>query len=242
MTGASHGIGRETALLFGRDGARLVLADLNEDGGQATASEITAAGGDATFVTTDVGDDAAMRALFGVVTEKLGGLDAIVNIAGVLKVGPFSEVTDADWALIFRVNVTAQMLAARYGLPMLRDAGGGSIVNMSSVTGVMGVPGAVAYSASKGAVIAMSKALAREEGGNNIRVNAVCPGWVDTGFNDPIVTAMGGADTHAEIVESTVPMSRQATAAEIAPTLLFLASDASSYLTAQAIVIDGGNS
>lgn len=152
------------------------------------------------------------------------------------------DTSDDDWALMFRVNVTAQMLAGRFGIPMLRAAGGGTIVNMASVTGVIGVPGAVAYSASKGAVIAMTKALAREEAANGIRVNAVCPGRVDTGFNDPIVTVMGGPAAHAEIVAADVPMGRQASAEEIAPTFLFLASDASAYLTAQAIVVDGGRS
>ncbi|MCU1458494.1 MAG: short-chain dehydrogenase [Actinomycetia bacterium] len=241
MTGAAHGIGRATALLFAREGARLVLADLDEDGGDATAAEIRDAGGEATFVRTDVGEPAEMSALFGAVRAELGGLDSIVNIAGVLRVVDLVDTSDDDWALMFRVNVTAQMLACRLGVPMLREAGGGTIVNMASVTGVIGVPGAVAYSASKGAVIAMTKALAREEGANGIRANAVCPGWVDTGFNDPIVTVMGGRESHAALVAAAVPMGRQASAEEIAPTILFLASDASSYLTAQAIVIDGGN-
>ncbi len=242
MTGAAHGIGRATARLFAQEGARLVLADLNADGGNETAAEVNAGGGEATFVRTDVGDPVEMAALFDVVAEQLGGLDSIVNIAGVLKVVDLVDTSDDDWALMFRVNVTAQMLAARFGVPMLRAAGGGTVVNMSSVTGVIGVPGAVAYSASKGAVIAMSKALAREEAKHGIRVNAVCPGWVDTGFNDPIVTVMGGPDAHEEIVAGTVPMGRQSSAEEIAPTFVFLASDASSYLTAQAIVVDGGNS
>jgi len=138
------------------------------------------------------------------------------------------------------VNPKSCFLGAKYGVPYLRERGGGSIVNMSSIAGLKGGPGMTAYSASKGAVVAFTKALAAELAPDNIRVNCVCPGWIDTPFNQPAIEFMGGREEQEEMVQQTVPLQRQGIPEEIAPGILYLASDASSYMTGKELVIDGG--
>jgi dihydroanticapsin dehydrogenase len=139
-----------------------------------------------------------------------------------------------------RVNPRSCFLGAKYGVPYLRERGGGSIVNVSSLAGLKGGPGMTAYSASKGAIIAFTRALAEELAPDNIRANSVCPGWIDTPFNEPAIEFMGGRAQQEEMVQQTVPLKRQGRPEEIAPGILYLASDASSYVTGQELVIDGG--
>jgi dihydroanticapsin dehydrogenase len=138
------------------------------------------------------------------------------------------------------VNPRSCFLGAKYGLPFLVQRGGGVIVNVASLAGLKGGPGMTAYSASKGAIIAFTKALAAELAPANIRVNAMCPGWIDTPFNQPAIDFMGGREVQDRVVEQIVPLGRQGVPEEIATGMLFLASDASSYMTGQALVIDGG--
>jgi NAD(P)-dependent dehydrogenase (short-subunit alcohol dehydrogenase family) len=240
ITGAATGIGRATALLFAREGASVVVADINEYDAQRTVADIEDEGADARFVQTDVSQAEDVQALMERAAEEMGGIDVIVNNAGAQRSGAVTEFEESEWDLLMRVNPRSCFLGAKYGVPYLRERGGGSIVNVSSLAGLKGGPGMTAYSASKGAIIAFTRALAEELAPDNIRANSVCPGWIDTPFNEPAIEFMGGRAQQEEMVQQTVPLKRQGTPEEIAPGILYLASDASSYVTGQELVIDGG--
>ena len=240
ITGAATGIGRATALLFAKEGASVVVADINEDDAQRTVADIEDKGGSARFVQTDVSEAEDVQALMERSAEEMEGIDVIVNNAGAQRSGAVTEFEESEWDLLMRVNPRSCFLGAKYGVPYLRERGGGSIVNVSSLAGLKGGPGMTAYSASKGAIIAFTRALAEELAPDNIRANSVCPGWIDTPFNEPAIEFMGGRAQQEEMVQQTVPLKRQGTPDEIAPGILYLASDASSYVTGQELVIDGG--
>jgi NAD(P)-dependent dehydrogenase (short-subunit alcohol dehydrogenase family) len=239
ITGCAANIGKATALLFARNGARLVLADVHP-AAQETAAEAAALGPGATFVRTDVTKAADFQALFAAAEEELGGIDVIINNAGIQRAGAITELDEDLWDAQMSVNAKSCFLSAKYGVPHLEKAGGGVIVNMASLAGVHGVPGLVGYCASKGAIVAFTRALAAEVAGKGIRVNVLCPGFVDTAFNEPVISFMGGNEALAQNVASGVPMGRQGTPEEIAQAFLFLASDMSSYMAGQALVVDGG--
>jgi NAD(P)-dependent dehydrogenase (short-subunit alcohol dehydrogenase family) len=240
ITGAATGIGRATALLFAREGASVVVADINEDDAERTVADIKGEGADARFVRTDVSEAEDVRALMERTAEEMGGIDVIVNNAGAQRSGAVTEFEESEWDLLMHINPRSCFLGAKYGVPYLRERGGGSIVNVSSLAGLKGGPGMTAYSASKGAIIAFTRALAEELAPDNIRANSVCPGWIDTPFNEPAIEFMGGRAQQEEMVQQTVPLKRQGAPEEIAPGILYLASDASSYVTGQELVIDGG--
>ena len=240
ISGAASGIGRAAALLLAEHGAEVTIGDLDADGGEATAAEIRARGGSAAFVPVDVSDSAAVRAWLDAAAAPRGGIDAIVNNAGLQRSGPVTELPEETWDALMRVNPRSCFLGVKHGVPHLLARGGGAIVNTASLAGVKGGPGNTAYAASKGAIVAFTRAVAAELGPQGIRVNALCPGWVDTPFNDPVIAAMGGAQAQAEMVAAAVPLRRQATPEEIAGTVVYLVSDASSYVTGQAVVVDGG--
>jgi dihydroanticapsin dehydrogenase len=240
ITGAATGIGRATALLFAQEGASVAVGDINEQGARQTVADIAAAGGKAWFFPCDVTNAGDVAALFNNAAEAMGGIDIIVNNAGVQRSGRVTEFSEAEWDLLMEVNPRSCFLGAKYGVPYLVQRGGGVIVNVASLAGLKGGPGMTAYSASKGAIIAFTKALAAELAPANIRVNAMCPGWIDTPFNQPAIVFMGGRDVQDRVVEQIVPLGRQGVPEEIATGMLFLASDASSYMTGQALVIDGG--
>jgi NAD(P)-dependent dehydrogenase (short-subunit alcohol dehydrogenase family) len=239
VTGAAANIGAATAARFAQEGARVVLVDRNPAVAE-TAAAIAATGADATALLADVSAAAAVADMAAAAVERMGGVDILVNNAAIHRVGPVTEFSVSDWDDTFAVNVRSCFLTARALVPHLRSAGGGAIVNTSSQVGLHGAPGATAYSASKGAIIAFTKALALELAGDGIRVNAICPGWVDTAFNAPAIAMLGGAEAHAELVRTSVPLGRQARPSEIAAGTLFLVSEASSYMTGQVLPIDGG--
>ncbi len=240
ITGAATGIGRATALLFAREGASVVVADINEDDAQRTVADIKGEGADARFVRTDVSEAEDVQALMESTAEEMGGIDVIVNNAGAQRSGAVTGFEESEWDLLMHINPRSCFLGAKYSVPYLRKRGGGSIVNVSSLAGLKGGPGMTAYSASKGAIIAFTRALAEELAPDNIRANSVCPGWIDTPFNEPAIEFMGGRAQQEDMVQQTVPLKRQGTPEEIAPGILYLASDASSYVTGQELVIDGG--
>jgi dihydroanticapsin dehydrogenase len=239
ITGATANIGAATARLFAQEGARLVLVD-RDPAIEDTAAAIRESGGDASAVVADVSSADAVDALAPVVDERLGGLDVLVNNAAIQRVGLVESIPVEEWDEIFAINVRGYFLTVRALLPALRASDAAAIVNTSSQTGLHGAPGATAYSATKGAVIALTKALALELAPDGIRVNAIAPGWVDTAFNTPAITMLGGADAHADIVRATIPLGRQGRPEEIAAGTLYLASAASSYMTGQVLAVDGG--
>ena len=240
VTGAAGGIGAVTAALMAQEGAAVVVADINEEQGEQTVAGIRDKGGQAHFVRTDVTKESDLKALITRGAELLGGLDTLFNNAGAQRSGAVEQFEQADWDLLMAVNPRSCFLAIKHAVPILRDGGGGSIINMASLAGVKGGPGLTAYSASKGAIVGFTKALSAELAPSKIRVNCVCPGWIDTPFNQPAINFMGGREDQDRVVKQIVPMGRQGTPDEIAPMVVYLASDGSTYMTGQALVIDGG--
>ena len=236
FTGAVNNIGKEAARMFVAEGARVVIGDIDDTAGRRTAEELGPA---ATYIHVDVGDEDDLRDFIAAGVAWLGGLDILCQNAGVQDSGAVTDFDVERWDRLFNVNIRAQFLGAKYAVPHLRAAGKGAIVNMASIAGKRGGAGLTGYCASKGASIAFTNALAKELAKDNIRVNAICPGWVDTPFNDPAIRFMGGKEAHARVVQA-VPLGRQAKPAEIAPLYVYLASDESSFMTGQAILIDGG--
>lgn len=235
IVGAATGIGKAVATAAVAEGARVVIADLAVDQGQATAREIGAE-----FIRCDVADEASVRAMVSGSVETMGGLDGLVNNAGLQRASALDKITVDDWDSLMAVNTRGVFLATREAVPHLRAAGGGSIVNTSSLAGKRGGPGIAAYAASKGAVMAFTTATALELARDRIRVNSVCPGFIDTPFNNPAIAFMGGREEQEKIVERMVPLGRQAVPEEVAPLYVYLLSDESAYVTAQALSVDGG--
>lgn len=236
ITGAVNNIGKEAVRGFVAEGGRVVIGDRDERGA-ATAREF---GDTVHFMQVDVTKEESVRDLVQEGAAWLGGLDVLCQNAGLQHSGAVTDFDATKWDALFAVNARAHFFGAKYAVPLLRKNGKGSIINTSSLAGKRGGPGMTAYSASKGAVIAFTTALAMELAADNIRVNAICPGWVDTAFNQPAIDFMGGFEAQAKSVSSVVPLGRQALSSEIAPMFVYLASDESSYMTAQAIAIDGG--
>lgn len=240
ITGGATGIGRATARLFAREGAELVVADINEDDAQKAVDDIRGEGGTAHLVQADVSSAQDMEALMKTAAELMGGIDIVVNNAGVQRSGSVTEFEESEWDLTMRVNARSCFFGTKYSVPYLRERSGGSIVNVSSLAGLKGAPGLSAYSASKGAIVAFTSAAAAELAPEGIRVNCVCPGFIDTPFNQPHIDYLGGRGEQRGLVKQAVPLQRQGTPEEVAPGIAFLASEASSYMTGRALVIDGG--
>jgi dihydroanticapsin dehydrogenase len=237
FTGASTGIGRSAAELLVHEGAKLVFCSSNEEKGRKAALEI---GGGSEFIQCDVRNEQAIKRFVEKGVSILGGLDVLIQNAGVQYNGKVTEFSTEKWDDLMIVNVRAHFLGAKFAIPHLRAQAAGSIINMSSVAGKRGGAGMSGYATSKGAAIAFTTALARELAPDNIRVNAICPGWVDTDFNAPAIDNLGGLENQRKAIETFVPLGRQATPDEIAPLFVYLASDESSFMTAQSILIDGG--
>lgn len=240
ITGGATNIGRATAILLADHGARLVIGDLNDEGAQETVSAIEARGGEASFVHTDVTNEKSVAQLIDAAADRLSGIDVAFFNAGLQRSGAVTEFSTEDWDALFRVNPRHCFLGAKYVTPHLKAAGGGVIAFTASLAAVKGGPGMTAYSASKGAIVAFGRALAAELAPDGIRVNIICPGWVDTPFNDPAIDFMGGREAQDEVVRQIVPLGRQALPEEIASSVLYLVSDASSYMTGQILLVDGG--
>jgi NAD(P)-dependent dehydrogenase (short-subunit alcohol dehydrogenase family) len=240
VTGAGSGIGRAGACLMAREGAIVVAADIDGERAEATAAAIRAGGGRARAVAADVSDDAAAEAVVDEAAAEFGRLDILHSHAGIQVEGTLEQVgpegMDASW----RLNVRAHFVLARRAVPRMKAQGGGSIIITASNSGVLYDREMVAYATSKHAVVAMARQIALDYARHNIRVNALCPGWVDTPFNTPFMRQMGGRVALERYVAEKIPMGRWATTDEIAEAILFLASDRSSFMTGQALVIDGG--
>lgn len=238
VTGAGSGIGRASVMAFARAGARVVAADLHGDAAAETASLARAEGGEADSVQSDVTDPDSVAAMVGFAVERFGRLDCAHNNAGIS--GSPANVADLaidQWHATIAVDLTAVFLCMRAEVPQLLAAGGGSIVNTASEAGIVGVAGFAAYTASKHGVVGLTKAAALEYARQGIRINAVCPGVTGT----PMVEAIRETPAMTDIVAS-LPNGRIARPEEIAATVVWLSSDAASYVNAAAILVDGGHS
>lgn len=240
ITGAGKGIGRAAAFRFAAAGAHVTVVDRDAEAGRGTVAEIERSNGSAGHVAADVSSSDDVRAMLEAAIADGGGLDVIVNNAGVQYAGDTETCTEEQWDDLMAVNAKSCFLAAKYGVPHLRARGGGAIVNNASLAAVKAAPGLAAYSASKGAIVAFTKTLAAEVAGDRIRVNAILPGWTDTTFNAPSIAHMGGREGLERFVGETVPLGRLGSPDEIAAGMVFLASDEASYMTGQALIIDGG--
>ena len=240
MTGGAANIGRATAILLARHGASVVIGDLDATGAAETVDTIKRDGGEASFVETDVSSEDAVKNLVDVAAERLGGLDVGFFNAGLQRSGAVTDFPVQEWDALFQVNPRHCFLGAKHLTPHLRASGGGVIVFTASLAAVKGGPGMTAYSASKGAIVGFGRALAAELAPDRIRVNTICPGWIDTPFNQPAINFMGGREAQERAVAQVVPLGRQGTPDEIATSVLYLASDASSYMTGQVLIVDGG--
>ena len=237
LTGGVANIGLAILKSFIAEGAKIALIDIDAERGEQLEKENSS---QVRFICTDLAKDDDIRNAVITAEQWLDGIDTMCLNAGVQLSGSIDELPVEKWDLTFTINVRANYLLVREALPHLKAAGSSSIVMMSSLAGKRGGPGITAYSASKAAVIGMTNGFALELARFNIRVNAVCPGWIDTPFNKPIIDFMGGRDVQDNLVSRVVPLGRQASPDEVAPMFVFLASDESSYITAQALNIDGG--
>jgi NAD(P)-dependent dehydrogenase (short-subunit alcohol dehydrogenase family) len=241
VTGAGSGIGRATAIRFAEEGARIVCVDLDGDRVEQTVTEIRGAGGTAEAVAADVSDRGQVDAYTARCAELYDGrVDTVVNNAGVNLPGVLHEYPDDKIDLTLNVNVKGPIYGSRAAIPYMLEQGGGSIVNMSSVNGIVSEPFLSVYSASKGAVVMLSKGIALDYAKQGIRCNAICPGWVDTPINYAHAEMLGGLQHVYDTIDSFQPIGRPGEPLEIANVALFLASDESSFVTGAVISADGG--
>ena len=241
ITGAGSGIGRATALAFGREGAKVVAADLEAASAQATAGQIKAAGGDAESLQVDVSVAADVERMVTTTVERLGGLDVLVNNAGVFFQVPVAQVPEEQWDRLMSINLKGVYLGCKHVVPQMIRQGRGAIVNTASIAGLRGFAGYGTYGAAKGGVVQLTKAFALEVARVGIRVNCVCPGIIETAMLDQGVAEMGlDRSMFVQLAGAAHPMGRIGRPEEVAAAILFLASDDASFITGIALSVDGG--
>ena len=239
ITGAGHGIGAATAARLAGLGASVAVCDIRADAAVEVAQRIGADGGRAEAFVADAADREAVTQLVAEVTARLGPVEILHNNAG--RLVPGTELTQEldEWERTLSVNVGSVFLMSRAVLPAMRERGRGVIVNSASISGLVGEPDLAAYNTSKAAIINLTRQLAADFSRNGIRVNCVCPGWIRTGFNDPLFEGWN-EEAIQELVERQVPLGRQGTSEEVADAVAFLCSDSARYITGHALVVDGG--
>lgn len=240
ITGGAGAIGSATGRRFAAEGARVALADLDGSAAEARAAAIRDAGGDARGFGVDVADDGSVEALVRTAVDAFGRIDILFTCAGVLVSGSVTETSLEDWRRTLAINLTGPFLASRHVVPVMLANGGGSIIHVSSTAGIVGEQAIAAYCASKGGVLMLGRQMAIDYARQGIRVNVLCPGWIDTPFNAPAIEASGGVEALAPYLDSMVPIGRQGRPEEVADAALFLASDESRLVTGAVLVVDGG--
>jgi NAD(P)-dependent dehydrogenase (short-subunit alcohol dehydrogenase family) len=243
ITGAANGLdgqlmgfGGAFARTAAREGASVVIADIDEDNGRLTASQIEAGGTKALFARLDVTSETEWQAAIGAAVDAFGRLDVLVHSAGIHALFDVEHTSEQDWDRVMAVHARGAFLGTKYAVPHMRKGGGGSIVNVSSISAMGGSPSNTAYHAAKGAIRSFTKSAAIQLAGDGIRVNSLHPGFADTPFTAGPFSAPGALERRLK----QVPMGRLGTAQEIANAILYLASDDSSYVTGAELVIDGG--
>jgi NAD(P)-dependent dehydrogenase (short-subunit alcohol dehydrogenase family) len=240
VTGAGSGIGKATAIRLAEEGGKVLCVDLNLESAQATTQEILAMNGAALAVKADVGNVDQVNAFVARAVETWGRIDVLVNNAGVNLPGVFHEVSDATINLTLDVNLKGPMYASRAAIPHMLKQGSGSIVNISSVNGLVSEPFLAVYSASKGGVVMLTRGIALDYAAQGIRCNCICPGWVDTPINHAHAAMMGGLEKIYANIGQFQPIGRPGEPREIAHLALFLASNEASFITGSVISADGG--
>jgi len=240
VTGAGSGIGRASAIRLAEEGGRVLCADINASGALETAEMISSSGGEAVGRGVDVSSSDAVDAMVHAAFDQWGRIDVLVNNAGVNLPGVLHEVTDETIDRTLDVNVKGQIYGCRAVIPQMLLQGGGSIVNISSVNGLVSEPFLAVYSASKGASVMLTKGVALDYAKRGIRCNVICPGWVDTPINYAHAEMLGGLQHVYDTIDSFQPIGRPGTPLEIANVVLFLASDESSFMTGSVVAVDGG--
>ncbi len=239
ITGAGSGMGRAAALLFAREGAKVVVADLDLKAGEAVASEIMSAGGAALFVPVNVADETQVQQMVRATIERFGALHVLYNNAGIMPAddGAVTEITGQTWERVLDVNLKSAFLCCKYAIPEMMKAGGGSIINTSSFVALLGctVP-QDAYTASKGGLISLTKSLAVQYAKHGIRANAICPGPIET----PLLRMLWTSEEERNKRLNRIPLGRFGTPEDIVYLALYLASDESSWTTGAVMVVDGG--
>ena len=241
VTGAGSGMGSATAQLFAREGARVVIADIDTTAAAATCETIRATGGEAIFVKADVARESEVATLVETAEQTYGALHTLFNNAGIEQpLTPTDQLSEELFDRVIGVNLKGTFFGCKHAIPALLRAGGGTIVNNSSVSAFANVGGNASYASSKGAVMSLTRVLAIEYADRNIRVNAICPGVIDTGMNRRNLERAEDPQTVRERWLGVTPLGRMGTPEEIARTVLYLASDQSTFTTGIGLLIDGG--
>jgi NAD(P)-dependent dehydrogenase (short-subunit alcohol dehydrogenase family) len=240
VTGGASGIGRATALLLAQEGAAVAIVDLHLAGAETVSQQVASRGGRALAIGADVSQASECRRAIEQTVGALGGLDILFNNVGIIRRTTVLDITEEEWDRVMAVNVRSVFLMSKYAIPFMIQRGGGAIVNTGSGWGLTGGSNAVSYCASKGAVVNMTRAMAIDHGAQNIRVNCICPGDTDTDMLRSEARQLGVPEETFLQDAADRPLQRVGTPQEIAQAVLYLASDAASFVTGTALVVDGG--